>query len=75
MKLSKIKLRKRIRRAELPLPVVGAIAVTRGLLGMGAGLLLSKRIPERRRRVVGLSLLGIGIATTAPLATFVLRRT
>ena len=68
MKLSKIKLRRRIRRAELPLPAIGAIAVTRGLLGMGAGLLLSKRIPERRRRVVGLSLLGVGVASTFPLA-------
>jgi hypothetical protein len=74
MKNRLIKLRKRVRKAELPLPAIGAIAVTRGLLGLGAGLLLSKRIPARRRRAIGLSLVGVGVASTVPLVGYVMWR-
>ena len=34
----------------LTMPLLGAIAATRGMLGTGLGLLLSKRIAERRRK-------------------------
>ena len=58
---------------ELPLPIIGAIAVTRALLGAGIGLLASSRLPRKRRRAVGLALVGIGAASTIPLAMRVLR--
>jgi hypothetical protein len=64
----------RLRRRSLNLPILIAIAGTRAMLGAGAGLLLAPRLPERRRRVVGLTLLGVGIASTLPLASFVVGR-
>ena len=51
---------------ELNLPTLGFVVVTRGMLGVGIGLLLSSRIPSERRKAVGLTLLGIGAATTIP---------
>jgi len=45
-----------------------SVAVTRGLLGVGAGLLLAPRIDRKRRRAVGLALLGLGLASTLPIA-------
>ena len=55
-------------------PIVGAIAATRAMLGFGAGLLVSRRIPRKRSRVLGWTLLGVGLASTIPLAAMVLRR-
>ena len=51
---------------ELNLPTLGFVVATRAALGAGIGLLLSSRIPEDRRRAVGLTLVGIGAATTIP---------
>ena len=53
---------------ELTVPWLGMIAVTRAMLGAGVGLLASSRLEDRRRRGLGLALVGIGIATTLPLA-------
>ncbi len=64
-----------MRSRSLPLPLIGAIAATRALLGAGIGLLASPRLPRRRRRIVGLALVGIGIATTPPIALKVFGRT
>jgi hypothetical protein len=55
-------------------PLIGAIAATRAMLGTGAGLLLSRRIAERRRRTLGWALVAIGVASTIPLAVAVFRR-
>ncbi len=57
----------------LELPKFGFIVATRAMIGVGIGLLLAERIPEDRRRTIGLTLLGIGVATTIP-AVMVLRR-
>lgn len=56
------------RQLNLTLPQLAFIAGTRGALGLGAGLLLSGRIPEARRRTVGWALLALGVATTIPAA-------
>jgi len=37
-------------------------------LGFGAGLLLSKKFSDTRRRKVGMGLLAFGLATTIPAA-------
>lgn len=55
-----------MRRLDLNLPTFGFIVWTRAALGVGIGLLLSKRIPESRRRATALTLVGIGVATTIP---------
>jgi hypothetical protein len=57
-----------MKKVTLPAPGLGAIAATRGLLGLGAGLLLSQRIPRRRRQAVGWALVGLGAVSTIPLA-------
>ncbi len=55
-------------KLQLSLPTLASVAATRGLLGVGAGLLLSDKLARKRRRRVGFALLGLGIATTIPLA-------
>ena len=70
----KRKWKKKIKRMDLDMPTLGAIAVSRGMLGFGAGLLLSGRIPKERRRKVGWVLFGVGAASTIPLAARVLHR-
>jgi hypothetical protein len=60
-----------MRKKKIPVPVLGLIAATRGMLGAGAGLLLAPRLPQRKRKIVGLALMGVGIATTIPLASYI----
>jgi hypothetical protein len=50
----------------LNVPTLGFVVATRAALGVGLGLLLSKRLSETRRRALGLTLVGIGAATTLP---------
>jgi hypothetical protein len=49
----------------------GFVIGTRAALAFGLGLLLADRIPQDRRRSVGLTLLAIGAATTIPAAMLV----
>jgi len=51
----------------------GFVVATRAALAAGVGLLLANRIPESRRRVIGLTLVSIGAATTIPAAMAVFR--
>ena len=62
-----------MKRLDLNLPTFGFIVSTRAALGVGIGLLLASRIPERRRRATGLALVGIGAATTIPALIAALR--
>jgi hypothetical protein len=59
---------------DLPVPLLGAVAVTRGMLGMGAGLLLADSLPERRRKAIGWALVAVGVLSTVPLAAHVISR-
>jgi hypothetical protein len=59
---------------ELPVPLLGAVAVTRGMLGLGAGLLLADSLPWDQRRAAGWTLVAIGVLSTLPLAANVLAR-
>jgi hypothetical protein len=56
-----------MKQASLPLPVLGLIAGTRGMLGAGIGLLLSDRMDPRQRRAIGWTLVAVGALTTLPL--------
>ncbi len=62
-----------MRSANVSLPVVALIAATRGLLGAGIGLLIAGRLDPDRRARLGRILLGIGAASTIPLAATVIR--
>jgi hypothetical protein len=57
---------------ELQLPLLGAVAGTRAMLGAGIGLLVSEWLTHRERRAIGWTLVAIGAATTIPLAVTVL---
>ena len=57
-----------MKRLTLNLPTFGFIVMTRGLLGMGIGLLMSARLSAEQRRAVGLTLVLVGAATTIPAA-------
>ena len=59
-------------KTEVSIPDLGLLAMTRGLLGAGIGLLVAGRLNESQRRPLGWTLLAIGLATTVPLAIAVL---
>ena len=48
------------KRITLTLPEIGLIAMTRGALGLGIGLLLSNALKKDQRRSAGLALLAVG---------------
>jgi hypothetical protein len=62
-----------MRHVHLNLPTLGFIVTTRAVLGVGVGLLVSNRLPVRRRRAIGTTLVAIGAATTLPAAVSVIR--
>jgi len=53
---------------SLTLPDIMLIAITRGMLGAGIGLLVAGRLSNEQRRAVGRTLLLVGAVTTIPLA-------
>ena len=57
----------------LNLPTFGFIVSTRAVMGVGIGLLLSERLPARRRRAIGVTLVAIGAAATVPAVRSVIR--
>jgi hypothetical protein len=58
---------------DLNLPTFGFVVATRAALGVGIGLLVSGKLDDARRRKVGLTLVGLGAATTVPAAIAVVR--
>ena len=50
----------------LRVPEFAFIVGTRAALAFGAGLLASAKIPERPRRILGVTLLTIGVVSTVP---------
>jgi putative Mn2+ efflux pump MntP len=51
----------------LMLPEIGMIALTRGALGVGIGLLLGNSLDKEERQSAGLALVAVGVLTTIPL--------
>jgi hypothetical protein len=49
------------------LPEMAIVAMTRGMAGAGAGLLIAERMPPEVRRAVGWTLLAVGAVTTIPI--------
>jgi hypothetical protein len=56
-----------MKKAELSLPEIGLIAATRGMLGAGLALLAAGRLDDKRRKLVGRTLVAIGALSTIPL--------
>lgn len=44
------------------------LAMTRGMLGAGIGLLVARKLTDEQRRAVGRTLTFVGAVTTVPLA-------
>jgi hypothetical protein len=61
------------RRVDLPLPMFIFAVVTRGLLGVGVGLLAAEKLRRPGRRRLARALLAVGAATTVPAAWAVYR--
>ncbi len=55
------------------LPLIASIAVTRGLLGFGIGLLLAGKLKRDQRLQVGRALVAVGAITTIPLIATIRR--
>ena len=62
-----------MKRFNLPAPAFFFVVFTRALLGAGVGLLVSDKLPRKRRKTVGATLLGVGVATTIPALWAVFR--
>jgi hypothetical protein len=63
-----------MRHVDIPLHELAFVAATRGIAGIGIGLLLSDQLSPPARRAVGWTLLGLGALTTVPLAVSVFRK-
>ena len=63
-----------MRNLRLNIPQIVLIGVTRGMIGLGAGLLLADQLKRDRRKSVGWALLSIGALSTIPIALKVFRR-
>ena len=53
-----------MRELTLRMPMFGFIVGTRAAMAFGIGLLVSQRIPERRRKAIGMALVAMGALTT-----------
>ncbi|HEY6118468.1 MAG TPA: hypothetical protein VIV66_00845 [Pyrinomonadaceae bacterium] len=53
---------------NVTVPEIAIIAVTRGAIGFGAGLLLAGKFSRERRKAVGWTLFLTGLASTIPIA-------
>jgi hypothetical protein len=61
-----------MKTTTVSIPELALIAGTRGMLGMGIGLLAANRMRPEQRRAVGWTLVAVGVLTTIPLAADVL---
>jgi hypothetical protein len=59
---------------SLTVPQIALIAVTRGAIGFGAGLLLADKFKGPKRKTLGWSLFLSGLASTIPIAMHVFKR-
>lgn len=57
-----------MKTVNVNVPTLGFVVMTRALLGVGIGLLLSGRLSDEQRRAVGITLIAVGAATTIPAA-------
>ena len=55
-----------MKRLNLPAPAFFFFVVTRALLGAGVGLLVSDKLPRKKRKAVGATLVGVGALSTLP---------
>ena len=59
---------------EVSFPELAFVAATRGMAGVGIGLLVGDHLNTEKRKAVGWTLLAIGVLTTLPIAFTVFSR-
>jgi hypothetical protein len=64
---------KTMKYKTLPLPLIGAIAATRGMLGAGAALLFLNKLKPSKKKKLGWALFVTGALSTIPLGKRVFR--
>ena len=62
-----------MKKPDLTFPELMFVVVTRGALGAGVGLLLSTKLNDQQRKMIGLTLVFVGAVTTIPAALAVVR--
>ncbi|HTM03684.1 MAG TPA: hypothetical protein VL173_09285 [Vicinamibacterales bacterium] len=55
-----------MKKITLRVPQFGFVVATRAALAFGAGLLVSGKIRQSRRRKIGMALVALGAASTVP---------
>jgi hypothetical protein len=60
------------RKTEIGIPQLALIAATRGMVGLGIGLLVAEHIPKVQRSAIGWTLFITGALSTIPLAAAVI---
>jgi cation transport regulator len=63
-----------MRELNVSFPEVAFVAATRGVGGIGIGLLASTLLKEQHRKRLGFALLAVGVLTTIPIALTARRR-
>jgi hypothetical protein len=63
-----------MKKIALDPPTLGFVVATRAALAFGIGLLVSKRIPDARRRRVGRALVTFGALSTIPAIMAIVRQ-
>lgn len=63
-----------MRDVNVSVPEMIFVALTRGLGGVGIGLIAADYVKTEARRPVGLALLAIGVVTTIPIAATLIPR-
>ena len=61
-----------MKEKKLTVPEIGLIAMTRVILGVGIGLLVSEKFNQDQRKGIGWTLLAVGALSTIPIAANVL---
>jgi hypothetical protein len=56
-----------MKERALTMPDVMLVAVTRGALGVGVGLLIADSLSSDMRRAIGFTLLALGVMSTVPI--------
>ena len=55
-----------MKKPDLTFPELMFVIITRAALGAGVGLLLSTKLNDQQRRLLGLALVFVGAVTTIP---------
>jgi hypothetical protein len=57
-----------MKKPDLTFPELAFVIMTRAALGAGVGLLLSTKLNDQQRKLLGLTLVLVGAVTTIPAA-------